>query len=480
MSRENREYCRFKGREAVPKKFTHNFIKIGKIALAPCSENRYSYFNFRYFAISQTVKENGSSMFFVVNQSEKKRFNVRKESRSIAVCANEEKKTGRFGLIAFLSLVLSLITGCETVNLSADKNAEGVAFYTSGQYEQAQATFQNAINMDPNNAESYYNLGSTYQRQAAVTNQPSYLIQAENCYRTALAKNPDQETTIYCYRGLATSMAQRQAGDEALKLLQEWEARNPNSVEPKLEIAYLLEALGKNQDAIAMLQSVTQMAPNDYRAYYKLGVLQEKEGNPDSALNQYLMAGRLNVTDSVIAQRISQLQSEIGKSRTAVPDNGATMVASNDVGNWQSTGTGAVSGADVSMSPPSFNGLSAGSVADNTATPAASAVNNTEAANTVTMGNPTSVGTTRSENVQNTDASYSNVPANTETAAVEAVASQTPGLPDGTGTVGTAATSPPVQIAPPVYPGTNGQNSRVSRIGNIQGGPPSTKMNGVL
>ncbi|MDO4586121.1 MAG: tetratricopeptide repeat protein [Planctomycetia bacterium] len=212
--------------------------------------------------------------------------------------------------ILILVLIINCL-GCESFNNSAVRNSEGVGYYTQGQYDQAIAVFQEAIEIDPNNADAYYNLASTYQQQAGQLQQSALAVQAENYYRLCLEKNPSSETTICCYRGLATIMNQRNQGDQALELLRQWEARNINSAEPKLEIAYLLEAQGKYSEAVDELKKVVTLVPQDYRPYYKLGVLYEKLGNSDAALNNYLMASRLNPSDTGIARNVSVLQSQI-------------------------------------------------------------------------------------------------------------------------------------------------------------------------
>lgn len=208
----------------------------------------------------------------------------------------------------FVIVLCGLLSGCESLNRSTMKNSEGVAHYTQGQYDQALSRFQEAIELDPKNAEAYYNVASSYQQQAILHQQPGLLAQAENYYRACLDRNPSPDTTVCCYRGIATSMSRRNQGEQAIALLRDWESRNQSSIEPKLEIAYLQESLDKNKEALETLKTAVVLAPNDYRPHYKIGVVQQKLGNSAEALNQYLMAGRLNPSDREIANRIALLQ----------------------------------------------------------------------------------------------------------------------------------------------------------------------------
>lgn len=250
-------------------------------------------------------------------------------------------------------LLLSGVAGCQSFNQSAVQNSEGVVYYTQGQYDQALPYFQEAARLDPNNAEALYNLASTYQQQAIAHNQPTQLIQAENYYRACLDKKPSAETTVCCYRGLATSMTRRNQADQAVELLKGWETRNPNSVEPKLELAYLYEAQGKNPEALKQLQTAVGLAPNDYRVYYKMGVIQQKLGNKSDALNQYLMAGRLQPSNRDITNRIAQLQNDPSlksaqNTQVALNSTSSGAVLAN-TSSWQSKGD-----SGVSLTPPSF------------------------------------------------------------------------------------------------------------------------------
>ncbi len=263
---------------------------------------------------------------------------------------------------------LPLLNACKTFDGSTAKNAEGVVYYQQGQYEQALQTFNDAIRINPNNAEAYYNLASTYQKQGMTTHQTSLLAQAENYYRACLDHNPPPETTICCYRGIAALMNERNRGSEALELLQGWESRNQNALDPKLEIAYLLEAQGKNQEALAALQKAGTMAPNDYRIYYKSGVIQQKLGNNQAALDQLLMAGRLQPSDTEIANRITRLRSQVPQSggqqlvasksnntiNNALGNKAAPVVAGNG-DSQQSSNWKAAQVPSLSMVPPNFS-----------------------------------------------------------------------------------------------------------------------------
>lgn len=221
-------------------------------------------------------------------------------------------------ILTVLLLLLLSAGGCSSWGGKIN-NTEGVNYYARGEYDQALTAFQTASRLNPDDPEIYYNIASTYQQQALRYQDPSLLTQAETNYRICLQKNPTRETTVCCYRGLATVLNQRKDEKQAMKVLQEWEEKEPNSVEPKLEIAYLLEAQGKNQESADALTKIKDWAPNDYRAFYKLGLVEEKLGNSEAALENLRAASRLNPTNQDITNKITQLESKGSAPMVAPP-----------------------------------------------------------------------------------------------------------------------------------------------------------------
>ncbi|MDO5581777.1 MAG: tetratricopeptide repeat protein [Planctomycetia bacterium] len=400
-----------------------------------------------------------------------------------------------------------------------NKNTEGVVYYQQGQYDQALAHFQEAIRLNPNNADAYYNLASTYQKQSVQYRQPALQAQAENYYRACLDHNPNPETTVCCYRGIATIMNQRNQGVQAEELLKSWGTRNPNSLDPKLELAYLYEAQGKNREALASLQEAGTLAPNDYRVYYKTGVIQQKLGQPQAALDQFLMAGRLNPSDSEIANRITLLRSQVGSKTNS--DLLAAKTPGTSGSNWKSASSNPASTVPALPGSNSGNSGNTGNI-NNTPAPAISMVPPDFSKKTPSVAQTTS-SVPGSMNIQKTSAAtsaapnngasgsgtfptYTNSLANTTPAAipnkpaaqasvpkVSAPQNQTaPKIPDGTGVnpfdlshpapVQTAAVPAPASTAPgaaastapslPSTPTAQVPAAAPAKIQTIGNGPP--------
>ena len=248
---------------------------------------------------------------------------------------SDDKSSHRVGTAsgAFLALTVGatalLAVGCAASMSSATaRNAAGVECFSAGRYDDAIAYFQESLEDNPSNAEAYYNLGSAYQRKATETGDTVLLGQAEDAYWTALENNPSSETIVCCYRGLATSAMARGDGAGALQTLEAWRDRNPDSIEPKLEIAYLLEAQQKDSEAYDVLKQVAAEAPNDYRAYYKMGVLAERAGDLTDAMENAETAHKLNPSDALVSQRMNSLEAQYAaKQRSEKATDQKTAIA---------------------------------------------------------------------------------------------------------------------------------------------------------
>ena len=231
-------------------------------------------------------------------------------------------------LAFFCLLALTSGSGCVTSGgAAASNNAQGVEYFSAGEYDKAIAYFNDSLASNPDSAETYYNLGSAYQRKANKTGDLSLLTQAEEAYWTALQLDPAPETIVCCYRGIATSATSRGDSESAMRTLEEWRDRNPDSIEPKLEIAYLLEAEERDDEAYEALQEIVELAPNDYRAYYKMGILSERAGDLDDAVEQTNVATQLNPSDVRIAQRARTLQSQYAAKQRELEEDATEETA---------------------------------------------------------------------------------------------------------------------------------------------------------
>ncbi len=210
-------------------------------------------------------------------------------------------------LSVWLSAVASLAAcGCSVA--SHGQNAQGVAYYQQGRYQEALRNFESAVANDPLNADGYYNLAATYHRMGRVSGNENELKQAETLYNQCLDKDENHRD---CYRGLAVLLAEEGRSDEAFRLLEGWSRKYPTASTPKVELARLSEEFGRYDVAQEHLQDALQTDPNDPRALAALARLRERSGNPTQALAIYQRSLWNNRFQPEVAARVSTLQTAL-------------------------------------------------------------------------------------------------------------------------------------------------------------------------
>lgn len=213
-------------------------------------------------------------------------------------------------------------SGCAWVSHS--DNVAGVGYFDQGNYAAAITKFQRAIEADPNDADSYYNLAATYHRQGKIGNQQPMLQQAETYYHLCLDRNPDHRD---CYRGLAVLLVEENRADDAFSLIQRWGEHSPSSPDPKIELARLFQEFGDKNAAQAHLQDALSVAPDNPRALAALGKLKEEQGDPTQALAVYQRSLASNRFQPEVEARVATLQAAIPGAAPVAPDGTRLVTA---------------------------------------------------------------------------------------------------------------------------------------------------------
>ena len=207
-------------------------------------------------------------------------------------------------------------TGCGVA--SQGMNVEGARLYQQGNYQAALERFQQSIANDPQNADGYYNVASTYHRLGKINHDQNLLAQSEIFYNQCLDHNPNHTD---CYRGLAVLLAETNRPDASVRLLERWVRENPTDANAKIELARVMDELGNRQIAMQRLQEALVTDPNNTRALTALAKLREDEGNPMQAMQIYQRSLDLNRFQPQVAARLATLQSSLGQmpSTSATP-----------------------------------------------------------------------------------------------------------------------------------------------------------------
>jgi tetratricopeptide (TPR) repeat protein len=248
------------------------------------------------------------------------RFNHCVTNQQVVAC-----RPGKL-LAAFVAgLLANALTGCGW--MSTGENSEGVRLFQQGYYDSAASDFRQAMQNDPNNPDSYYNLAAYYHRQGKLQQKPADIAQAESYYRQCLDRNPNH---VECRRGLAVLLVEQGRSEEAFKMMEDWSTEDPTSPAPKTELARMFEEFGDKKSATEYLTAALTISPNDPRALAALGRIREESGDANQALANYQRALMVDHNQPELAQRVSALQQAGVTGAPYTSAGGTRLVAAPD------------------------------------------------------------------------------------------------------------------------------------------------------
>ena len=199
-------------------------------------------------------------------------------------------------------------SGC---NLGAQRhNTIGRQAYDQGQYAAAINEFQQALSLNPKNADALYNLGASYYLLGKQSNNPQWLRQSEQLYRQAIAFN-DQH--VDAHRGLASLLIETNQEKYAFDLINAWKNRYPTSTEPIVELARLYQEYGDNRRATDLLADALKLDSNNVRTLKAMGHLREVQGQTHLALDNYLRVLQIDGRQNDVAAKVASLQTQLAQ-----------------------------------------------------------------------------------------------------------------------------------------------------------------------
>ncbi len=186
-------------------------------------------------------------------------------------------------------------------------NSQGVGLYHQGNYDGALALFHQALSLDPNNPNFYYNLARVHHQKGRQTKDAQELEKAETYYNLCLDRDPNHTD---CYRSLAVLLVEQGRKKDAFTLLERWNMRSPHLADPKIELARLYEETGDLTAAKEKLLAALQVEPNNPRALAALGHVRERQGELVQALADYKRSLAINPAQPKVALRAAALQGQ--------------------------------------------------------------------------------------------------------------------------------------------------------------------------
>jgi len=159
----------------------------------------------------------------------------------------------------------------------------GIAYGSKGNFDQAIADFNRAINVKNNFAEAYLNRGLTYM----AANKPDLALAD---YSKALEIDPKYEEAYYI-RGL--SFADKGNPDRAIADYTRAIEINPEYIQAYLNRAFLNINKGNFEDAISDIGKIIAINPDVPVAYYMRGIAYTNKGNFEQAITDFSKAIKL-------------------------------------------------------------------------------------------------------------------------------------------------------------------------------------------
>lgn len=176
--------------------------------------------------------------------------------------------------------VLATSTGCSTMQhrtQSEQLNQQGVDYLKTNDVPKAHAKFVEAWKQEPANAETLYNLASTYHRRGQNR-------EAEQYYRLALKQKPDFAVCRHNYYLLLVS---ENRALEARTDAQSWLKEHPESADALTQAGWLARLQGDQPTAQKQLQKALSIEPHNTEALLEMGKLYQEYHMNDRARGLY-------------------------------------------------------------------------------------------------------------------------------------------------------------------------------------------------
>lgn len=129
---------------------------------------------------------------------------------------------------------------------------QGNDFYGRGDFTQAEAAYQQAIELDANRPDVYTNLGVTYYSMGRLDD-------AIKSYQAGLALAPNDAELNYL---LGAAYLQQNRLDEAAEALSKANRANPGLAEPYYGLGVLYRLQGETEKAIAAFETFLEIGPS--------------------------------------------------------------------------------------------------------------------------------------------------------------------------------------------------------------------------
>jgi tetratricopeptide (TPR) repeat protein len=199
-------------------------------------------------------------------------------------------------------------------------NDYGIGLLLQGDLKNAEAAFQKVTQMDPEYVDGWVNVGR-------VRVQEGNMAGAEEVLKQALALDPGLAKTHF-FLGSATKALGRY--DEALAHLRAAAAKYPRDRVVLNQLGRVLFLKRQYTEAVAELEKVLAIDPEDLQAHYNLMLCYQGLGDGENVKKQQALYERFKIDEAAqfITGPYRQLHPHDNNERQAVHEHGSALTAS--------------------------------------------------------------------------------------------------------------------------------------------------------
>ncbi len=191
----------------------------------------------------------------------------------------------------------------------------GEIYYILNLNEQAVSYLDQALVLDPKNANLHLKLAEAYERLGKVDlaaeqynlslskngDNQEILMSLENIWKQKIAENPDNAEA---YANLGAVYQRQNNFTAALQQYEKAESLNPSNVNTRLNLGTLYQAQKEYDTAIAAYDTILDVNPNFKLAYLYKAQCYRALGNKDAAIQNYKLALNLDPTNQDIKDEL--------------------------------------------------------------------------------------------------------------------------------------------------------------------------------
>ncbi len=204
---------------------------------------------------------------------------------------------GRLGWLAGLLVCLG---GCATAQQGLVREYSDVGFqqYAACNFAGARDSYLAALALRPEDPGLIYNVAQSFDHLGDACH-------AEQYYVLCLQRSPAHAA---CRHALAELYLRQGRRDNAVHLVQDWLAREPQRADAYVEDGWLWHQMGDLRRAQGRLQQALEIDPLNERAMVELASVYEGLNRPDLAVLLYTRALQEDPNQPEVARRLGQLQ----------------------------------------------------------------------------------------------------------------------------------------------------------------------------